>query len=228
MRLHVHAALLEVDSQSQLPPPPCINLLQRPKEHKGVGSVRALFYLFIYFQGCQPLLFKDLTLALQSNTNVKGKKKNQNPFGKLIRLCKLFRFLMQLLVKSSIFYTRIVFFLLFSFSSLTGVFSGDKLWACRVGLTRTLRFRGRCFSRMHISSLMRTMVWISCTLPISPCFVLQPKESNKDLARKLILSLQGSTQLWKSLFEPEILLFVPILRGQSSDRRSAAFMCLFL
>lgn len=39
------------------------------------------------FYGCQPLLFKDLTLALQSN---------RKPFGKLIRLGKLFRFLMQL------------------------------------------------------------------------------------------------------------------------------------
>ena len=37
---------------------------QRPKEDKGVGSVHACFS---FFQGCQPLLFKDVTLALQSN-----------------------------------------------------------------------------------------------------------------------------------------------------------------
>lgn len=55
-----------------------------------MGSVHAsLFFVFLFFcfQGCQPLLFKDLTLALQSN---------KKPFGKLIRLGKLFRFLMQL------------------------------------------------------------------------------------------------------------------------------------
>lgn len=60
---------------------------QRPKEHKGVGSVRAFFELFIYFQGCQPLLFKDLTLALQSNTRTEGgkiKKKNTHTHALLV------------------------------------------------------------------------------------------------------------------------------------------------
>lgn len=94
MCAHVCAILLEVDSQSQPPPPPCINLLQtKTKRIQRRGFSACLFF---FFQGCQPLLFKDLTLALQSNKNL---------FGKLIRLCKLFRFLMQLCVKSSIFHS---------------------------------------------------------------------------------------------------------------------------
>lgn len=32
--------------------------------------MHASFSLFFFFQGCQPLLFKDLTLALQSNKNL--------------------------------------------------------------------------------------------------------------------------------------------------------------
>lgn len=68
-------------------------------------------YLFIYFQGCQPLLFKDLTLALQSNTRTEGgrEKKKNTLLVKLIRLCKLFRFLKPFLVKSSMFHAQLVF-----------------------------------------------------------------------------------------------------------------------
>lgn len=64
---------------------------QRLKNTKAWVQCMPLFFFF--FQGCQPLLFKDLTLALQSN---------KKPFGKLISLSKLFRFLMQLNVKCSI------------------------------------------------------------------------------------------------------------------------------
>lgn len=92
MCVHVSVILLEVDTRSQLPPPPRTNLLQtKTKRIQRRGFSACLFF---FFQGCQPLLFKDLTLALQSNKNL---------FGKLIRLSKLFRFLMQLNVKSSIF-----------------------------------------------------------------------------------------------------------------------------
>lgn len=91
VRAHACALLLEVDSQSQPPPPPCINLLQtktKRTQRRGFSAcLPFLFFFFFCFQGCQPLLFKDLTLALQSN---------KKPFGKLIRLGKLFRFLMQL------------------------------------------------------------------------------------------------------------------------------------
>lgn len=71
MCAHVCAILLEVDSQSQLPPPPCINLLQtKTKRIQRRGFSACLFFFFFFFQGCQPLLFKDLTLALQSNKNL--------------------------------------------------------------------------------------------------------------------------------------------------------------
>lgn len=103
-----------------------------------MGSVRAFFELFIYFQGCQPLLFKDLTLALQSNTRTEGGKIKKNKththalFGKLIRLCKLFRFLKPSLLKvqyftHSLFFFFSLFFLFFffSFSTLPDVFSGE-------------------------------------------------------------------------------------------------------
>lgn len=96
-----------------------------------MGSVRAFFELFIYFQGCQPLLFKDLTLALQSNTRTEGGKKKKNThalFGKLIRLCKLFRFLKPSLLKVQYFTHSLFSFFFsffFSFSTLTDVFSGE-------------------------------------------------------------------------------------------------------
>lgn len=68
--------------------------MYKPSTNKDQKNTKAwvqcmppFFFLFFCFQGCQPLLFKDLTLALQSN---------KKPFGKLIRLGKLFRFLMQL------------------------------------------------------------------------------------------------------------------------------------
>lgn len=66
---------------------------QRPKEHKGVGSVHAFFF----FQGCQPLLFKDLTLALQSNKNLLVNWLGSPNFSGF--------FLLQLNVKSSIFHS---------------------------------------------------------------------------------------------------------------------------
>lgn len=89
VRVCMCVILLEVDTRSQLPPPPRTNLQTKTKEHKGVGSVHASF-----FQGCQPLLFKDLTLALQSNKNL---------LVNWLASPKLFRFLMQLNVKCSIF-----------------------------------------------------------------------------------------------------------------------------
>lgn len=90
--------------------------MYKPSTNKDQKNTKAwaqcgpyFIYLFIFKD--VSLCFSKTWLLLCSQTQWRKKtQKNPNPFGKLIRLCKLFRFLMQLLVKSSIFHTRLVFF----------------------------------------------------------------------------------------------------------------------
>lgn len=93
-RLCVCEISLEVDTRSQVPPPPSEDLLQTKTKR-------------IQRRGFSARLFSRMSASTFQRFDSCSAVK-QKPFGKLIRLCKLFRCLMQLSVKSSIFHPLVL------------------------------------------------------------------------------------------------------------------------